>query len=206
MINLLKKVTKEVNKHLWMIEMFWFNKANIEMEDTHEEIILKSLARTYLMKREAEEATKCIERIKKYCLSEINGTFYNDFEKKYEGSDIEPNYNQDTPYQYILGALEKEPSPEIGFETKIFFEQYPSIGTKLLGGLVNFIPEAGPYKQNEVGEMVKVSVTECEMDDNLKAGSMLSAIEEYNLRISKIKAIAKNHGNIGAILILIGNN
>ncbi|HZK94373.1 MAG TPA: hypothetical protein VFC67_09215 [Prolixibacteraceae bacterium] len=205
MINLLKTISKDVNAHLWMIEAMGLNPIASQVPQSHQDSMAKDISRTYLMKRRLEYAISNLESIRKYCLSEINGTFYDDFEKRWEGTDIEPKYTIDTPYEYILGIWDNHPSPEIDIITKAFIECMGSLNTKVLFKMLEICPEAGPYKQNKDGEMVKSNMSDCQIDDSLKAGSMLAAIEEYNERLIKIQEIAKNRGNLGQILTLIGD-
>ena len=208
MINLLKAISKDVNAHLWMIEAMEFNPLHLNRPQLQQDTMLKSIGRTYLMKRRLECAISNLESIRKYCLSEINGTFYDDYEKRweqFEDSEIAPEYTADTPYKYILGIWGHHPSPDIDLETKVFIECSASLNTEMIFSLLKFCPEAGPYQKNEDGEMVKSNLSDCQIDDSLKAGSMLAAVEEYNERLVKIQEIAKNRGNLGEILTLIGD-
>jgi hypothetical protein len=207
MIDLLKTISKDVNAHLWMCESMGLNPLHLLRAPEHEHALLEDIGRTYLMKRHLEESIESLERIRKYCLSEINGTFYNDFEKQWEGNaEIEPKYTVDTPYEYILATWENYPNPEIGIELIAFVECSVSMSIGLTKCLIDFFPEAGPYRENNEGKMEKVSLSDIQIDDNLKAGSMLSDIEEYNERLAKIKQIAIDRGNLGNIITLIGNN
>jgi len=207
-INLLKTISKDVNSYLWMIEAMGLNPLHLQRPESHQDMMLKSIGRTYLMKRRLEISIDNLESIRKYCLSEINGTFYNDYEKQFEqfeGSEIAPEYTTDTPYEYILRVWDNHPSPEIDIETKVFIECSASINTEIVFSILKFFPKAGPYKEGEDGEMVKQNLSDCQIDDSLKAGSMLAAVEEYNERLVKIQEIAKNRGNLRQILTLIGD-
>ena len=206
MINLLKKLSGDAKVHLWTIKAFAMNPLHERTQfGMDNQTIFTSVGEAYIMYEKLISNIKKIKNIQKYCLSEINGTFYNDFEKKWEKyDDCEPEYTpNDTVYQYILGVWDNHPSPEIDHTVIAFVEVKAEFNTAMMGGFTKFFPEAGPYKQNAEGEMEKVSMLDFQVNDNLKAGSMLANIEEYNERVSKIREIAKNRGNLGEILDLI---
>ncbi len=206
MINILKQLSKDAKVHLWTLKAFAMNPiSELKEMGMEHNTILTSVGEAYIMYEKLLSNIKKIERIQKYCLSEINGTFYNDFEKQWEDcDDCKPEYTPETVYKYILGEWDNHPSPEIDYTVIAFVEVKAEFSTAMMGGFTKFFPEAGPYKQNSEGEMEKVSMLDFQVNDNLKAGSMLANIEEYNERIAKIKEIAKNKGNLGEILDLIG--
>jgi hypothetical protein len=116
---------------------------------------------------------------------------------------MERGYTNDLPYEYILGIWDNLPFPEMNKDISDFIERHCNLSTVMLGGLEQFFPGIAPHKINSEGEMEKVSVLDCQIDDNLKAGSMLAAVEDYNERLAKIREIAKNKGSLGEILKLI---
>lgn len=203
MIKFLNKLAKDLKEDLWLMESMTFSERFEKLEDTDQMWRIYKLGGTYIMMRQVEHAISSVEQIQKYCLSEINGTFYDDFEKQWEGTDAESKYTADTPYQYILGIWDNLPFPEMNKDISDFIERHCNLSTVMLGGLEKFFPGIAPHKINSEGEMEKVSVLDCQIDDNLKAGSMLAAVEDYNERLAKIREIAKNKGNIGEILNLI---
>ena len=203
MIKFITKLAKDAKEHLWLLESMAFSDVFNRLEETDQAYRIYILGETYLMLRHIEHSKSSLERIEKYCLSEINGTFYDDYEKQWEGTDIEPEYTAETPYKYILGIWEHLPNPDLGSDISEFIEKNCSIGTALTQGITKFFPTAGPYKQNSEGEIEKVSMLECQISDNMKAGSMLAALEDYNERLAKIREIAKNKGTLGEILKLI---
>ena len=71
-------------------------------------------------------------------------------------------------------------------------------------GLQKFFPEIKPHKVNSKGEMEPVSFIDCDIEDQLKAGSEIAAVDEFNDRLKKIKEIADNKGDFEKILALIG--
>ncbi len=203
MIKFLTKLTKDLKEDLWLMESMTFSDIFNKLEEEDRAWRIYKLGEFYLILRHVEHAKNSIERIQKYCSSEINGTFYDDFEKQWEGTDVEPNYTSETPYNYILGVWDNLPFPEMKKEIFDYIDKHYGLSTAMMGGFTKFFPEAGPYKQNAEGEMEKVSMLDYQIDDNLKAGSMLADIEEYNERLAKIKEIATNKGNLGEILKLI---
>jgi len=203
MIKFLTKLTKDLKEDLWLMESMTFSEHFDDFEETDRMWRIYTLGGTYLMLRQVENAKSSIERIHKYCLSEINGTFYDDLLKQWEGSDMEQAYNAEMPYEYILGIWDNLPFPEMNLDISDFIEKHCNIGNALMGGLEQFFPTIVPHKQNSEGELEPVSFLECQIDDNLKAGSMLAAVEEYNERLAKIREIATNRGNLGEILNLI---
>lgn len=207
MIDLLKKLSGGANVHLWTVRNFAMNPLH-ELKEIGMDYntLLISVGEACVMCEKLENSIRSIEAIEKYCVSEIKGTFYEDFEKqweKYADSDIKPEYTPDTVYKYILGIWDSYPKPEIDDTVKAFVEVSAEFNTEMMGGIVKFFPEAGLFKQNKDGEMEKSSLLEHQIDENLKAGSTLAAIEDYNERLAKIKAIATNKGNLGEILKLI---
>lgn len=204
MIKFLTKLTKDIKEDLWLMESMTFSDIFNKLAEEDQAWRVYKLGETYLMMRHVEHAMNSIERIEKYCLSEINGTFYDDFEKQWEGTDVEPNYTSETPYKYILGVWDNLPFPEMKKDISDYIQRHCDFSTAMMGGLTKFFPEAGPYKQNSEGEMEKVSILDCQIDDNLKAGAMLADVEEYNERLAKIQEIAEKKGSLGEILDLLG--
>jgi hypothetical protein len=202
MINLLKKLYRDAEVHLYTVEAFYLNPI-LELKDNYE-LLLRSVGEAYIICQKLKSHIDKIEKIKGYCLSEINGTFYADYEKQWENDpEIQPNYNSETPYEYILNQWGNHPTPEIDLSIVAFVEVSAEFGIKFSASLMNFWPEAGPYKQNAKGEMEKVTMLDCQIDENTKAGSLLADIEYYNERLAKIKDIATNKGSLGEILKLI---
>jgi hypothetical protein len=209
MISILKKLSGDVNTHLWTIESFAMNPLHERKQfGMDNRTIFTSVGEAYIMHKKLLSNIKKIESIQKYCLSEINGTFYNDFEKQWEEfEDCEPEYTTETVYEYILGEWDHHPAPEIDHTIIAFVEVNAEFSTALTGAITKFFPAAGPYKQNAEGKMEKVSALDSQIDDNLKAGAMLANIEEYNERLAKIHHIALlkgKEGTIADILHLIG--
>lgn len=202
MIKLLKKLYGDAQAHLYTVEAFAMNPLHDNSKNHL--LLLQSIGEAYIMCEKLKSHIKKVERINAYCLSELNGTFYDDYEKKYEN---DPDYEQkntiDRPYEYILSEWDNHPLPEIDHTIIAFVEVYAEFDTKITESLIRFFPDAGPFQQSKTGEMQKKSLLNCQIDNNLKAGSLLADIEEYNLRIKRIKEIATIHGSFGEIMNLI---
>ena len=206
MIKFLTKLAKDLKEDLWLMESMTFSNRFEELENEKQTWQVYKLGETYLMMRHVEHAISSIERIQKYCLSEINGTFYDDYYKEWEGTDCESKYTATSPYEYIFGIWDNLPTPEMNKDISDFIEKHCDLGNVMMGGLAKFFPGIVPHKQNSEGEMEPVSILDCQIDDNLKAGSMLADLEDYNERLLEIRKIAfckGNEGNLGDILNLI---
>lgn len=205
MINVLKKLSEDAKVHLWTIEAMAMNPLH-ELKEIglEHQTNFTAVGEAYIIHKKLESSIKKIKNIQKYCLSEINGTFYNDFKKQYEGDEeVHSEYTTDTVYQYILGEWSWHPALEIDHTIIAFVEVRADFSTRMTEGIMKFFPTSGPFKQTTAGEMEKVSLLDSQIDNNLKAGSLLADIQDYNERIAKIKEIATNKGNLGEILNLI---
>lgn len=204
MIKLLKKLEKDLTMYMGMLEPIVYNKFFFtEKDETDRAFHFYIIGEHYVLRQRVKKTLRDIESIQAYCLAEINGTFYSDYLKEYENTDMETKYTNNTVYEYISGCWEMLPEPSLPESIKDFIHVNASLGSKLTEGLVKFFPTAGPYKENSEGEMEKVSVFDCQVSDNLAAGAMLANVEAFNARIEKIKEIAENKGNLGEILRLI---
>lgn len=205
MISVLKKLSKDAKVHLWTLKSFAMNPLHELKEIGMEhQTIFTAVGEAYIMYEKLLSNIKKIENIQKYCLSEIKGTFYDDHQKQLDGYDeTPPEYTPDTVYEYILNQWSWYPSPEIDHTVIAFVEVSADFSTRMTEGIMKFFPTAGPYKETTDGEMEKVELLDCQIDNNLKAGSMLAAIEEYNNRITTIKRIATEKGSISEILRII---
>ncbi len=207
MIKLLKAILQDVNVHLAMIEVLEFNPLHMNKPIYQQYDMLKNIGHTYIMKRRLEISISKLQSVSKYCLSELNGTFYEDHEKQYEDLHEEDyKYTSDEPYNRILSIWDTHPSPDIDINVKAFVDCYPTISTGLDKLFSSFCQEAGAYRKNKDGEIEKVTIFDTQVAENLRSGFMLSAIEEYNDRIGLIHQIATERGSLSEILLLIGKN
>lgn len=200
----LTKILKGFQESLWLMETMQFNPLSKRRSYEDQRTAFSFIGERYVLSRRIEITLSNIKRIKEYCISEINDTFYNDHLKEWEGSDLETTYTKDKPYNYILGCWDNYPDLELPESVKEFIELDAGIDATLNKGLQKFFPEIKPHKINTEGEMKPVSFVECDMGDQLKAGSEIAAVDEFNERIKQIKNITEQKGDFERILALIG--
>lgn len=203
MIEFLNSLATSLKQDLWLIETMFFNPLFEKHSYKSKELRYSVFGKKVLMQRKLDNLIHKMENIRSYCQSAINGTFYEDHLKQWEGTDAEGDYTENTPYNYILMAWEMYPTPILGTDIKEWIEENAQLSTAMNQTIEKFCPEAGPYKQNEKGEMEKVSVLDCQIDDNLNAGATLVNVDVANKRIELIKQIAEQKGSLEEILNLV---
>lgn len=159
---------------------------------------------------ELESVTNLINmwaRFKQMCISELKGTYYDDFEAKWDDEDCPYDPEKDNLYTYFENMFkEREYVMSMELADYILNLDKHSLGfSKLLSAIV---PEGAMAVENDNGEMESISNFQGEQHALSSAYSIQNFAEEgYLVCIRKIGAIVKKRGDISKIIAIIdGNN
>ena len=203
MKKLLETIEKKIKEDLYIFDSaFMGDDLRERMGVSKSAEMIYHIGLIHIYKRRTQQRVSKIEEIRKYCISELKGSFHEDYLKKWDNSDLATKYHPNLVFEYILGCWSNFPTPEIDIEVACFVSDHYELESKLTEGLMKFAPEAGPYNIDEEGEAHKLNLSDVQINNSLKDGSMQANIEEYNFRIDKIKILAENKGNLAEIIRL----
>jgi len=203
MKDVLNTISRELNQTLGLMEEMAMNERLVTKTPEYQTFRLYTIGEIYLMIRKLELIKCSITSIVDKCKAEINGTFYQQYLKQFEGTDCESEYTNDTIYRWILGNWDDYPIPHIGDDIKEAIGRYGAINSQLVEGLFHFFPGLKPLKADQFGVMKETNLTEIQIAETLKVGTIEISIDEFNERLQKVKEIAESKGNIGTIIQLL---
>jgi len=202
MIKFLDSIIQTIKENNWLLLTMATNplflRKSVENQDLMYRIIGEHTVRLYKM----EQIQSTLLRIWNYCKSELEGTYYKDHLKQWEGTDVQTEYKEDTCFKDIIGCWDNHPLPEIDELDKIFYETTADFDNKMSEGLFKFFPGIDVFKKYG-DNMEKTNLSEMQMKSALDTGHKLSVFDEFNKNTARIKEIAENKGNLGEIMKIL---
>lgn len=203
MIKLLNQIIKTLSFETEFIQLSLMNPDLLKKKGEDAEMLyFMILGEKQFMLYKSHKRLNAINSIREHSISELRGTYYEDYEKRWAGTDMERPYTQHMVYGSILSNWDFKPSLLIEPEVIDIIDKHADLDSKLTEGLMKFAPGAGPYVFSEDGEAHKQSLFDVQLNNAIKAGSAMTSIEEYNVRIEQIKILAENQGNLAEIIRL----
>lgn len=203
MIKFIDKLREDAQAHLFLLESFATPPEGYKDSTEKRNMRMSALGEGYLCYKTLDKIHTSLNNIKKYALSEINGTYYNDHLKEYEGTDLETEYTSDSVYQSIEGVFSWKPGIEISFDVKLIIELKGEMDSALSVIFNKSFPEVPVYQQ-QGEELKQVNIAEIQASDAMNAGKTIVNIDIYNERAKRIWELTKTKGNLGEIIKLIG--
>lgn len=202
-MEILKAINRELKPTLYLLENMAMNDQFVALSPEKQDNRFQMIGETHLMMRKIRIIEKAVESMRKACLSEINGTYYEDCVKPYEDDESEYDSEINNVYTNILMYWDFYPNPHIGDDIADMVDRYSEVSNALTSGLMSHFPGIKPYAQNADGELEETTLTDVQISSSLKAGALLSGINVFNSRMQEIKEIAEQKGNLGTILELL---
>jgi len=203
MLTNLKKIAHHVDFVLsFSCTPFEPGKEHLRVIKTDDEFYIQ-IGTVYVAKRNLKSIINALEVIKKECISEINGTFFEDHYQPHHNHEDDAKYDPEehNPYSFIKYCIIEDTFKLNGY-LEYLIEQFPSLQHKLTSGL------SMVFKENKLpviknGEISNMTATELADEGYLEDIKAASITETYYETILKLGEAAKNKAPISEILKLI---
>lgn len=210
----LKRIEDDIASKMYMFEgmikNFDGHVERIEKKGKDPEVELLSkkimLAEFYMMWREVKQLIHILNLIYNRAVSELNGTYYEDHEKQWDGVDgIKYNPEKDNLFQYILNCFDND-NFKMSDDLKNYIELSVELNLTLQKGMFKFIPEMEKALITvDTAGNAQPSTKEAMHQQTLKEDyeTQCKLLEGYNSTIEKLKHLAETKGNIAEIIRLV---
>jgi hypothetical protein len=165
--------------------MFTGRFGNLETAITSNQTLVGKI---YLLKAELSNVIFKFERIKEYCISEINGTFYED---ELDGWTEDYNPQKDNAHSYILRMFEDDDFI-LSDELKKYISSIADYNLQMTGALFGLLGEIGANTATS-GRMLQEQYRQ---DYKTQA----NLLECYDSFLQQLKTLAETKGNLGQII------
>jgi hypothetical protein len=179
------------------------NEEYLKTKENGEALTLYKIGCNRFMAYVIDHFISAVESIKKHCVSELSGTYYEDFLKEYENTDMAQEYTPNLVYESILSWWTVRPNLFLTDDIMVFVELQASLDSNLTKFMIDFLPaDCGPFNFDEEGNAHRVNITDTQVSNSLKAGETISQMLQINENIEEIRRLAEAKGSLAQIIRL----